>query len=431
MRIRGHKLSPLLLLLLGVGLALGVAVLFVSLTLNFAQYELASLVTFMTASGVTTVVLAYLIYQQGMVRWFSSLRGALLTSIIITVLLVLPNVWVTAQLMFINEQDFYLTTALLIFAGITSVSFGLYVASALVIRIRALSGAAESLAQGRLETRLEVVGKDELADFARTFNWMAERLQQLDEQKRMVEQTRRDLIAGVSHDLRTPLTSIRVMLEALADGVANDPQTMTRYINQSLIEVDNLSHLIDDLFQLAQLDAGHVEMQTDVYSLRDLISDTLSSVRVRAEQRGLRLNVRMADDVDPVCMAPDKIQRVLYNLLDNALRYTPQGGIITLTARRRDRQIEVEVHNTGAVIPPEHLPNIFNSFYRVETSRAQSDDGHRSTGLGLAIARGFVEAHGGSIQAESSAEAGTIFRFVIPRGSVTQVSVKPRRAAPR
>jgi signal transduction histidine kinase len=395
--------------------ALLAALLVVMSGIDLPSKDLRLLLLVMSGTGVTTVLLAYLLYQQGIVRRFSSLRWALLTSIVITVLLVLSNVWITAQLMFISQHDFVLTTALLTFAGLTALIFGLFVASAITTRIRDLSVAAESLAEGKLETRLAVRGNDELSEFARTFNWMAESLQQIDHQKRMVEQTRRDLIAGVSHDLRTPLTAIRAMLEAINDEVVTDPASIARYVGLSLAEVENLSRLIDDLFELARLDAGHLDAHFEYASLRDLISDTISTMNAQASRKRIILRCDISQDIDPVYMVPDKIRRVLHNLLDNALRYTPPSGDVTIRAYRLEDRVCVDVHNTGAWIESVHLPHIFESFYRVERSRLQAEDGHRSTGLGLAIARGFIEAHRGKIRVESTPERGTTFSFAIPR----------------
>ena len=407
---------PLVHLFASMVAAMVAALIILTVSLAPPRDDIRLLTYFMLGSGSTTVLLAYTIYRQGMRRWFTSLRWVLITSIVITVLLVVPNVWVTAQLMFISPHDFYLTSALLVFAGITAVSFGLFVSNALAARIMDLSTAAKAVAQGKLDTRLAVSGKDELSDFAHTFNWMAESLKNLDDEKRMVEQTRRNLIAGISHDLRTPLTSMRAMLEALADGIVTEKEEQSRYIENSLAEIANLDHMIDDLFELAQLDAGHMKMEFVSASLRDLISDVMSSMNAQATRHQLTFKGEISPEIDPVYMAPDKIQRVLINLLDNALRYTPPQGTITIRAKREGEKICVEVHNTDTVIAPEDIPQIFNSFYRVERSRNRAEDGHRSSGLGLAIARGLVEAHQGNISVESRDGQGTTFRFSIPRG---------------
>jgi signal transduction histidine kinase len=148
-------------------------------------------------------------------------------------------------------------------------------------------------------------------------------------------------------------------------------------------------------------------------SLRDLVSDTISRMSARAKQVRISLNGSMPPDIDTVRIAPDKIQRVLYNLLDNALNHTPPGGEITIRVSRLDKAIQIAVCNSGSYIPPEELPNLFESFYRGDPARAHNG-GDRGAGLGLAIARGFVEAHGGTIQAHSSVDDGTVFWFTLP-----------------
>lgn len=414
---------PIVVLLAATSFALAAAVLIVDTYLNLPAAKMQDFVVSLTASGVFTMILAYAAYRFELIRWLPSLHWALVVIIGLAVGLISLNVWVTVRLMFISQEDLVVTAALLVFAGITSMITGVFVASAIIKRIQRLSQAADSLADGRFETRLAVAGHDELAAFARRFNWMAESLQQLDAKKRAVEQTRRDLIAGVSHDLRTPLTSIRAMLEAVQDGVVADEDTVNRYINTSLTEINNLSHLIDDLFQLAQIDAGHVDATFESASLRDLISDIIASMSAKAARHYIKLTCDIDEDIDPVYMAADKIQRVLYNLLDNAIRYTPAYGEVTLRAFRQEQSVQVEIHNTGGVIDPTHIPRIFDSFYRGESSRVQQADGYRSTGLGLAIARRFVEIHRGKIEVDSRPDYGTTFRFVIPR--LPQVQLAP------
>ena len=408
------KRFPLLGILFGMSAAIAIAVLMVVVRLQPPANDVRLLVLFMSGSGVLTVLLAYVLYRQGLVRWFPSLRWSLLTTVLITVVLIFLNVWVTAQLMFISQHDLVLTVALLVFAGLTAFIFGLFITTTLTDRILELSHAAEKLAEGKLDTRLAMRGSDELAKLAATFNWMADNLEKVDQQKRLIEQTRRALVAGVSHDLRTPLTSLRVMIEAIADGVVSDPDTITRYVQSSLSELQHLSRLIDDLFELAKLDAGQIDLQFDQSSLTDLVSDVLSSMNAQAAQRQVRLHGSVRPGIDPVYMAPDKIQRVLYNLLDNALRYTPPQGEVSISAFREGDIVRVVVHNTGSAIDPVHTPHIFESFYRGENSRVRANDGHRGTGLGLAIARGFVEAHRGKIWVESTPDHGTTFTFTIP-----------------
>jgi signal transduction histidine kinase len=377
--------------------------------------DLNTLLLFMTATGLVTIGAAYTAYRLKLVRWFRSLRWALLIAMLLMVLLLFINVWVTAQLMFISEYDLQITAALLLFAGLIAIIFGLFVSSAITDAIRELARAAEQIAKGDLTTRLSITGNDELAEFARRFNWMTAQLQQMDEQKRMLEQTRRDLIAWASHDLRTPLTALRAMNEAMADGMVSDPETMGRYLRNMQGEIQHLSHLIDNLFELAQLDAGHLQLNFEQVSLRDLISDTLEQMRLRAERDQITLTGEVADGVDMVCIAPDKIQRVLNNLLDNAIRYTPAGGRVKLLATDAGDSVQVSVNNYASDMMPLEMDQVFTRFYRQERARARSSDGYRGAGLGLAITRGFVEAHGGKIWAASSPEAGVTFTFTLPK----------------
>ncbi len=402
------------LLALSFVLAFTIAMLIVIPELKPPANDIRLLSTFMAGTGGLTLAVVYLLYRGGLVRWFGSLRWTLLTTIVLTVVLIFANVWVTAQLMFISAHDLVLTTALLIFAGLIAIISVSFMASTLTDRIQALGQAAQRLAQGDLKTRINDKGNDELAQLARTFNLMANSLQEVDEQKQMLEQARRDLIAWVSHDLRTPLAAIRVMNEAMIDGVVNDKETVTRYQESIQKEVQHLSRLIDDLFDLAQMDSGHLKMDRVHTSLHDLISDTIGSLSARAIAQQVTLSGTVDEQVPMVNIAADKLQRVLYNLLDNALNYTPLNGEVTVKARMDSDEVRISVHNTGPAIAPDDLPHIFTSFYMGERSRAQAKRTTRGAGLGLAIARGFIEAHGGRLWVESAPEQGTTFTFSLP-----------------
>jgi signal transduction histidine kinase len=405
---------PVVLLLVGALAAIAMAMMIIMQELEPPMGDIKLLLALMGATGIFTVTLVYLLYRRRAIQKFNSLRWTLLATIILTVVLVFVNVFLTARFMYISYHDLTLTTALLVFAGVIAVISAQLISGGIIDRIQELAKAARQVAKGELQTRISADGNDELTDLARTFNDMAAALQTVDEQKRQLEQTRRDLIAWVSHDLRTPLASMRVMVEAMSDGVVTDAQTVSRYHHTIQNEIQHLSHLIDDLFELAQLDTGHLKLERQMISLRDLISDTLGSMGVQATQAGINLTGTVDDAASSVCVAPDKIQRVLYNLLDNALHHTPSGGAVTVSAKPQNGATAISVHNTGSAIDPADLPHIFTSFYRGERSRMQSKDGYRGTGLGLAIARGFVEAHGGTITVESQPERGTTFTIQLP-----------------
>lgn len=406
--------SPVIVLAGGLLLALISALAVFIPALNPPGGDVRLLILFLSVSGTLSIVGAYALCRFGLLHWLSSLRWTLLVTICVTVLLVFLNVFVTAQLMFISDHDFWLTTALLVFAGLTALAFGLFAANAITERISALARGAEQLAGGDLAAQVSVRGNDELAELAQTFNWMARSLAEAAERQQALEQSRRDLIAWVSHDLRTPLASMRAMVEAIQDGVADDPETEARYLTTVQGEITHLSHLIDDLFDLSRLDVGHLALACEWSSLHDLLSDTAGALHGQAVQRQVALQANVAPDIDPVYMASDKIQRVLTNLLDNAIGHTPAGGTVTLTARRSGDTVQVAVHNTGSVIAPDDLAHVFERFYRGRETQARAPEQRRGTGLGLAIARGFVEAHGGTIHAASTPDVGTTFTFTLP-----------------
>jgi signal transduction histidine kinase len=314
-------------------------------------------------------------------------------------------------MMFASEHDLLLAIVLLLFAGGMAMVLGYFLSSTITDRIQQLQGAAENVANGDLQTRVPVNGRDEVAALAVTFNQMAEQLQAADQKQRELDTMRRDLIAWVSHDLQTPLTSMRAILEALADGVVDDPEMVKRYLNTAQRDVKNLSVLIDDLFQMAQLDAGGFPLHRAKSSLGDLLSDTIESFTELAKQQGVTLEGNVDPDVDTVMMDTQSIGRVLNNLISNALRHTPAQGRVSVWVRRTAQGVEVTVSDTGEGIRAQDIPHIFERFYRGEKSRSRATGG---AGLGLAIARGIVQAHGGDIKVESEPGKGTQFTFSIP-----------------
>jgi len=333
----------------------------------------------------------------------STLRWTLLGSYLISSILTFFNVWLTARLMFINEHDLLLAMVLLVFAGGMAMVLGYFLSSAITERIFVLQKAANHLAEGNLGARVAVSGRDEVARLSENFNRMAAQLQE-------AKQMRADLIAWIGHDLQTPLTSIQAILEALADGVVQDPDSVQRYLVNAQREVRSLSNLIDDLFQVAKMDAGGLTLNRAPNSLSDLISDTLESFSHIAQQHNIQLTGEVESRIDPVEMDAQYIGRVINNLVSNALRYTPPGGSVSISARREGAQVEVRVRDTGEGISEEDIPYIFDSFYRGEKSRSRTTGG---AGLGLAIARGIVLAHGGDIQVNSTPGVGTEFWFHI------------------
>jgi len=398
-------------------LAIGVLlILIISLGIFFLvmlppMKELGLMALYLGITALVSALAGYLAYRLGWINFSPALRWTLLGGYALASVLTFFNVWFSAQMMFASQHDLLLAIILLVFAGGMAMVLGYFLSSTVTERIHLLKGAAEKLAEGDLQTRVPVHGRDEVAALAKTFNQMAEQLQAVDQKQRELESLRRDLIAWVSHDLQTPLTSMRAILEALSDGMVEDPETVKRYLNTAQRDVRALSSLIDDLFQMAQLDAGGFPLHRAEASLGDLISDTLESFSEIAKQGEIMLEGNVDSDVDPVLMDTQAIGRVLNNLIGNALRHTPPMGRVSVWVRRTGQGVDVTVSDTGEGIRAADLLYIFERFYRGEKSRNRGTGG---AGLGLAIARGIVQAHGGDIRVESEIGKGTQFTFSIP-----------------
>jgi signal transduction histidine kinase len=398
-------------LAIGILLILAFSLGFFALLMLPPLKDLALMALYLGITALVSALVAYIAYRLGWINFSPALRWTLLGGYALASLLTFFNVWFSAKMMFASEHDLLLAIVLLVFASGMAMVLGYFLSNTVTERIHLLKGAAEKLADGDLKTRVPVNGRDEVAALANTFNQMAEQLQAADQKQRELESLRRDLIAWVSHDLQTPLTSMRVILEALSDGMVEEPETIKRYLNTAQRDVRSLSSLIDDLFQMAQLDAGGFPLHQAHASLSDLVSDTLESFTELAKQGEITLEGNVDSDVDPVHMDTQAIGRVLNNLIGNALRHTPSGGRVSVWVRRAAHAVEVTVSDTGEGIRGEHIPHIFERFYRGEKSRNRGTGG---AGLGLAIARGIVRAHGGDIEVESKIGKGTQFTFRIP-----------------
>lgn len=402
--------APSLILVVGLILAL---VITVAVMIGLMQPPIADLTILVRTLGITSLLslgLSYFLYRRGLAR-SPSLNLTLVLTYVWAALLMFVNVLVMAQEMFFNAHDLALSIVLLVFAVLLVATFGIFVAATATDGLRKLAKSTQQVAEGDLSVRVEVSGQDEVAQVAVAFNEMAARLQEAEQQRQEVENLRRDLIAWTSHDLRTPLTSIRAMIEALHDGIVDDSETTQRYYRTIRHDIVSLNELINDLFELAQLDAGGLHMDFASHSLTDLVSDTLESFGALAEQREIALNGDVGGDIDPVVMCAAKMGRVLSNLVSNALQYTPAGGEVAVLAERVTDGVQIVISDTGPGFIEEDLPKIFEKFYRGEEARSRATGG---AGLGLAIARGIVEAHTGRIWAENKPTGGAKITIQLP-----------------
>jgi signal transduction histidine kinase len=407
--------------LLAVAGAFVLTILLTAWLMQPPQGELIQLSLVYGAATLASVGLGFLTNQSGLWRRLGSLTGALTLGYVGAAVLTLITVWVIARLMFLSQHDLALAGVLLLFASGLSVSFGYLFSQSLTRSVWEMAEAAERISMGDFSARVPEGGKDEIAKLADAFNQMAHQLEMADVEAESLKRARRDFVAWVSHDLRTPLTSLRAMIDALADGVVTEKEIIAQYLALSQGAIDRLSSLIDDLFELSRLDSGHVKMGYEMCSLADLVSDAVGSISPRALAKSIRVSAEVEAGIDPMRIAPRQVERALHNLLDNGLHHTPEGGEIHVSVTLQGSDVKVKVQDSGPGISEGELDLVFERFYRGEASRSREDGYSLGAGLGLAIARGMVEAHGGRIWAEPG-RSGGIFCFTLPK--VVPVSVE-------
>jgi signal transduction histidine kinase len=287
-------------------------------------------------------------------------------------------------------------------AILVAVVLSLFASRRIVRPIQAMMRASQRIASGDYQHRVEVPGQDELGVLARAFNQMSAALER-------TEQRRLEAIGDLAHELRTPLSSIKSMMEGVVDGVlAADPATFMRVQR----EVARLQRLVHDLEELARVEAGQSALELYPVNMATLLQTAVDRLHPQFEDKDVRLHVEAPSDVPPVHADIGRLLQVLLNLLGNALRHTPSGGQVTVRACREGPQLVISVHDTGIGIAAEHLPFLFERFYRVDKSRTAASGG---SGIGLTIARHLVEAHGGRIWATSPGPGqGSTFVFTLP-----------------
>ena len=276
-----------------------------------------------------------------------------------------------------------------------------------------LAAATERMAAGDYAARVKVDAPDELRHLGESFNGMAAALEADVTQLRRQEQLRRELVANVSHELATPLTAIQGFTEALLDGVVTDPAEREETTRLIAREAARLQRLVAQLRQVARYEAGAESLQAAPLALPTLADETLAVLAPELERKALSITTDFPADLPPVRADGDRLTEILLNLLDNAIRHTPKGGRIAVAAQRTADGgfVRVSVGDSGPGIAAQERERVFDRFYRADPSRAAATGG---TGLGLAIARALVEAHGGTVAVDESAEGGASFSFTLP-----------------
>ncbi len=269
--------------------------------------------------------------------------------------------------------------------------------------IKRMQDASRAIASGDYSLRVPTEESgDELTELAASFNQMTEKLEN-------TEMMRKRLIGDVSHELRTPLSVIKGTLEALEDGVLPPSADTYRQLSH---ETNRLQRLVDDLQELSRVESTALVLEKNLISVSSLVELAVNPLRDAIRSAGIDFSISIEQELPEVSVDADRIQQVLTNLLTNALQHTPRNGKINLTVSKKDKVLEVSLHDTGSGIAPEHLPHVFERFYRAEPSRSRANGG---SGIGLTIAKNLVKAHGGKIWAESEGSGkGSRFTFTLP-----------------
>lgn len=332
----------------------------------------------------------------------------------------LAAVAIGAVVMFVAPHDAWMTIAIVLFAAVVAARAAQLLLRGVVGDVRAIRVGLHALERGERDVHIAAASGRELEDLAGTANRMIAALGAEERARDAADAARRQVIAAVSHDLRTPLSTLQLLSEALADELV-DPATARRYVQTLAANVRTLGTLVEDLFELACLDAGELGWRTATVDLVALVGETCELLRPTTEAAGVALAADLPAGLVAADGNPDKLRRVLLNLLQNAIHHTPPDGSVAVSASSAEGHLEVEVADTGDGIAAEDRPHVFEPFYRGGGDAARSRPG---SGLGLAIARAIVEAHGGRIWLADST-CGTRVRFTLPAAARVEAEARP------
>lgn len=415
----GHRpiaSTPLIRMLSLVVLASVAGIVLAQVLLQPPRSELWDLTTYFVVSGTVSALGAWLLLAWLDGRGTLSLvrRAQLLA--LLGPLITLFNIGVVAQLMFVSTgHDLRLLVALIAFGGIAGVAFASLASDGVAQRLSRVARRISELAVEDDVTRLPPPPPaDEAARLEEDVRRLEQRLVEADRRREQLDRERREFSAAISHDLRTPITSIRAMVEALEDGIVRG-EDVGRYYLAIGRETQRLGDMVDDLLELARLDAGALELRLRPEPLDEVARDVAVTLAPFAEQRKVTLSVSVQPGNLPVRIDRTRIERAVANLACNAIQHSPAGGTVRVSVGSRDDVAFLAVADSGPGIAPRDLPHIWTRFYRGDSARSSSEDERGSgTGLGLAIARGFVEAHGGTIRVDSTHGRGARFVVELP-----------------
>jgi len=321
---------------------------------------------------------------------------------------ILVGVIAAAELMFVSNHDALLVSAIALGAAVVALRAARVASADLVQEVGEVTHALESVGEGERTLQVRAEAAAELRDLAAAVNGMIGRLTEEERRRDAADAARRNLVASISHDLRTPLAALRLMLAAIEDDVV-DERTKDRYLTTMHTHVTALGSMVDDLFELSRLEAGDLDWSIRRVELSDLVGEAVAAMRIEAEAKGVGVSTELQPLPRPARADPERLQRVLFNLIQNAIRHTPADGSVTVRAEPAGDWVEIEVADTGSGIAPEDRAHVFEPFVR----GTSGGKGQGRAGLGLALCRAIIEAHGGRIWLAEE-DSGARVRFVIP-----------------
>lgn len=376
--------------------------------------DLQALGVYMLLSAIATVIVGGLAVRTMDRAGATALRTRIALGAVIGAFVGLLNVLIVAELMFVSTaHDLRLLAALVGFSGLISISFSTWVSSRVSGQLEAIGRRIRGLAAGDYTTRVDPVGADEISRQARDLNDLARLLQSSADAREALDRERRELTVAISHDLRTPLASIRAMAEALSDGVVSAPDEVARYHATIRQEVERLARMVDDLFQLAQIDARALPLDRRPVPLHEVAAEVVDGMQARAAAAGIALRLAGSAPLPPIALDGALVARAVGNLVANALEHTPAGGSVVVATERLGQMHRLSVADTGEGIAAANRDLVWEPFFRADPSRNRLGGRADGAGLGLAIVRGVVQAHGGAVGLTSS-DRGSTFTIDLP-----------------
>jgi len=314
----------------------------------------------------------------------------------------------------IDERISQLRAIIAVGAGsavLVALLLGLVFARRFSAPLTAMTSVAEAMAQGDYDQKLSITRSDEIGKLAGALNQMAESARDRMSELHRLEQIRRDFVANVSHELKTPIAAVRGLVETVIDDRKMTDEDRERFLAKIRNQSMRLSSIVTDLLTLSQLESGNGMLETGLLDLCEVVRSTVTSLAQTAEARNIRVEVRLPEDPVRLLGDEDALSQVISNLLDNALKYSPRDAAVWIRLRKENGKAVIEIQDRGVGIEPRDRDRIFERFYRVDKARSRELGG---TGLGLSIVKHIVLAHGGAVDVESSPGAGSTFRVLLP-----------------